>query len=309
MPIPLKWQWKFDRLREKIAGWFHSDPSNARPQMCPSCGTLVGTKATKCHQCGANLRFGLAAASRSLGRLMPAASPVTYILLTACCLFYGISVLFTIRLGASMVPEGGGLGALFNIGAIAGRALDLLGATIPAPYIYQQPWRLVTAIFLHGSLLHILFNMWVLMDIGPIVEELYGSARYLFLFIATGVVGYVVSSFIGYSSVGASGALLGLIGLLLAATTNRGGIAAKMLRSNLIRWVVYILIMGFMFQGIDNAAHIGGLAAGFGLGKIFADRQPQGASERRRAYALGWATAATVIACFVFMMMEFYQNR
>jgi len=73
--------------------------------------------------------------------------------------------------------------------------------------------------------------------------------------------------------------------------------------------VIYILVMGFMFSGIDNAAHLGGLAAGFGLGKIVADRQPHDAAERRRALALGWTTAATVVACFVFMMMEFYQNR
>ncbi|HLW99335.1 MAG TPA: rhomboid family intramembrane serine protease [Candidatus Acidoferrales bacterium] len=309
MPIPLRWQWKIDRLRERVAGFFRSDPSNARPQMCPSCGTLVGIKATKCHVCGANLRFGLAAASRSLGSLLPSASPVTYCLLTLCCLFYGISVLLSIRLGASMMPEGGGLGALFNIGGIDTKASILLGSSLPLPYNLQEPWRLVTAVFLHGSLLHILFNMWVLMDIGPVVEELYGSARYFFLYITTGAAGYVASSFLGHVSVGASGALLGLIGLLLAATTKRGGMASQMLRQNLIRWVIYILVMGFMFSGIDNAAHIGGLAAGFGLGKIVADRQPHDAAERRRALALGWTTAVTVVACFVFMMMEFYQNR
>ncbi len=69
-----------------------------------------------------------------------------------------------------------------------------MGASAPLPYDLAQPWRFVTAIFLHGSLLHIGFNMWVLMDLAPTIEELYGSARFLFIFIATGAFGYVVSS-------------------------------------------------------------------------------------------------------------------
>ena len=77
------------------------------------------------------------------------------------------------------------------------------------------------AIFLHGSLLHIGFNMWVLMDIGPQVEELYGSARYLFIYVVTGIGGYLLSSLFRTFSVGGSGALLGLIGVLLAITTGR----------------------------------------------------------------------------------------
>jgi uncharacterized protein YebE (UPF0316 family) len=89
----------------------------------------------------------------------------------------------------------------------------------------------------------------------------------------------------------------------------RGGAAAQMLRSSLIKWVVYILIIGFMFSGTDNAAHIGGLAAGFGLGKIVSDRQPQNATERKRANALGWATAIVVFVCFGLMVKEFLQNR
>ncbi len=184
-----------------------------------------------------------------------------------------------------------------------------MGASVPLPYEIHQPWRLVTACFLHGGLLHIVFNMWVLMDIGPIVEELYGSARYLFLYIVTGAAGYVASSMLGKVSIGASGALLGLIGLLLAATSKRGNAAAQMLRSQLIRWVIYIFVIGFLpGMGIDNAAHFGGLAAGFLLGRIVADRQPADAGERKRAYALGWAAALIVVVCFGFMFTDFYQE-
>ena len=135
--------------------------------------------------------------------------------------------------------------------------------------------------------MHIGFNMWVLMDIGPMVEELYGSARYFFLFVVTGAAGYVVSSLFGHLSVGASGSLLGLIGVLLAATTGRKSLAAQALRSALIRWLIYIGVLGFMFSGTDNAAHAGGLAAGYLLGRVMADRLPADVSERKRAEFAG----------------------
>jgi len=311
VPVPLRWQWKIDRVRDAISGFFRSNPENARPRMCPSCGTLVGTTATKCHVCGANVRFGMAAASRSLGRMMPTNAPVTYCILSLCCLLYGISLLYSTRSGNPLMPQGGGLSAIFNIGGIDGHTTLLLGSTLPWQYIvvYNQWWRLITAVFLHGSLMHIVFNMWVIMDIGPMVEELFGSARYLFLYIATGAFGYVVSSFFGNHSVGASGALLGLIGVLLASTTRSSGAAAQSLRSSLIKWIIYIAVLGFMMSGIDNYAHFGGLAAGFALGKLFVDRPPQGQSEVRTANILGWGTAIVVIGCFALMMDFFLHNR
>lgn len=307
MPLPLRWQWKLDRLRDSVKGFFRGNPQDARPRMCPSCGTLVGTTATKCHVCGASIRFGMAAASRSLGSLIPSNAPATYSLLSVCCLLYGISLLLTVRMGDSLLPEGGGLGALFGIGGIDQKALILLGCSVPFRYIVLEPWRLVTAVFLHGTLLHIAFNMWVLMDIGPAVEEIYGSARYLALFIATGVAGFILSClWNGGVSVGASGSLLGLIGLLIAVE-NTG---MQLTRAHLIQWVVIIFIIGFYpGSGTDNAAHLGGLVMGYGLGKVVADRQPRDADERRSANMLGWATAIVVVACFGFMLRFFFNNR
>lgn len=312
MPVPLRWQWKIDRVKDAITGFFRSDPENARPRMCPSCGTLVGTTATKCHQCGASIRFGMAAASRSLGRMMPTNAPVTYVLLSLCCLVYGITLLYSLRTGKSIMPEGSGIGAIMNIAAIDGRTLRLFGDLLPIHLMIaiNQPWRLVTAIFLHGSLLHIAFNMWVLMDIGPRVEEIYGSARYLFLYVATGVLGYLLSSFSMHESVGASGSIMGLVGLLIAVTTLTSGAAAKMERGALIRWVVIIFAIGFYpGSGVDNYAHFGGLAAGFALGKLFVDRPPQGSGETRTANMLGWGTAIVVVGCFALMMRLFLTYR
>ncbi len=183
-----------------------------------------------------------------------------------------------------------------------------MGASLPLAYNMSQPWRFVTAIFLHGSLLHIGFNMWVLMDIGPMVEELYGSARYLFLFVVTGVAGYILSSSVGHLSVGASGSLLGLVGVLLAATTGRKNMAAQALRSALIRWLIYIAVLGFVFSGTDNYAHLGGVASGYALGRLMPDRTPADLSERRMANFLGWVAGIAIAVSFGFMVMNYLQN-
>ena len=274
---------------------FGNNPENARPKLCPACGTLVGSSATKCHQCGASMTFSLAAASRSLGRFMPTTSPGTYGILMLSCLVYGVTLLATLRENGS---EGLG-GGLFNLGGIAGDVLQRMGASLPLPYNLQEPWRFVTAVFLHGSLLHIAFNMWVLMDVGPLVEEMYGTGRYLFLYVVTGIGGYLLSSGIGGGvSVGGSGALLGLVGVLLASTVGRKSAGMQMLRGQLIRWLIYIAILGFVVRGVDNYAHFGGLATGFLLGRIMADRPPADISERKRANALGWAAAIVVLASF-----------
>ncbi|MFZ3215720.1 MAG: rhomboid family intramembrane serine protease [Candidatus Acidiferrales bacterium] len=273
-----------------------SAKENPRPKLCPACGTLVGATATKCHQCGASLTFGMAAATRSLSRLLPATSPATYGILTLSCLLYGASLLATIRTVGFQAPAGGGFSAIMGLGGISGQILQKLGASLPWPFDLLQPWRLIMATFLHGGLLHIGFNMWVLMDIGPQVEELYGSARYLFIYVATGVGAYLLSGAIGHFSIGGSGALLGLIGVLFAITTNRRSASMQMLRSQLIKWLIYIGIMGFMLSGIDNAAHLGGFISGFALGKIMADRAPSSPEEWTRASLLGWTTAALIAA-------------
>lgn len=313
MALSLRLKWKLDRLRQQGNALFGSNKGSGRPSLCPSCGTLVGPNATKCHQCGANLTFSLAAASRSLSRLMPVTSPVTYAILTLSCLLYGVSLLATIRENGGMNPPGGGFGGLFNFGAINGQVLQRLGASLPLPYDIAQPWRFVMAIFLHGSLVHIGMNMWVLMDIGPQIEELYGSARYLFFYVVTGIAGFFLSSsaiLFGFPhfSVGGSASLLGLIGVMLAITTRRGGAAMQMLRSQLIRWLIYIGVFGLLFSAVDNTAHLGGLAAGYLLGRVIADRAPATAEERQRANLLGWGAAAVVIASFVVMLLGYFRT-
>jgi len=302
-------RFKLERFQKQLSAFFSGQKVAPRPKICPACGSLVGTTATRCHQCGASLTFGLAAASKSLGKLLPETAPVTYSILTICCAIYVATLIVTVRQTGFAMPSGGLFG-IFNLGAISNGVLKRAGASLPFAGQFgmpwqsdlHEPWRLLTAVFLHGSILHIAFNMWVLMDIGPVVEEMYGSARYLFIFVVTGIGGYVLSGFIGNFSMGASGALLGLIGALLATTMGRRSAGMQMLRSNLIRWLIYIAVLGFVFHFVDNWAHAGGFITGFILGKLLPSRPPASAEERKRAYAMGWAAGLAVVASFAFVI-------
>src|SRR5262245_753102 len=274
-----------------------------RPKICPACGSLVGINATRCHECGANLTFSLAAASKKLsGLLGDHEAPVTSALLIANILMFGVTFLALAANG-----EAGGMRILWGMG---GEASYRLGMSGPYPIFYRHQWyRLITAMFLHGGLIHIGFNMMSLMQLGPALEELYGSARYFFLYIVTGAFGFFVSAFpipfLGHYSLGASGALLGLVGAMLAVTTKRGGAFMRDLRARLISSVVILFMLGFAGMGLDNTAHFAGLASGFVLGKIYADRQPMNARERGRSNAMGWLAGAVVIASFVLMVLHY----
>jgi membrane associated rhomboid family serine protease len=310
MPLPVRWRYKLDRWRNNIRERFRSRPrAQPRPRLCPACGTLVGATATRCHQCGASMTFSLAAANRSLSKLLPHATPITYIILAFTSTVYVVSLLATMRRTGFAAPQGGLMGMIFGLGGINNVILIRMGASLPQGFNLEQPWRLVTAIFLHGSLLHIGFNMWALMSVAPIVEEIYGSGRFLFIYIVTGAFGYVLSSAVGNNSVGASGALVGLIGVLLAMTMGRQNAGLRMLRSQLISWLVYLALMGFMMRGmIDNFAHGGGLVAGFALGKLMVDRKPADNVERRRAEILGWAAALSIVVSFTFMLFYYFSQ-
>jgi len=240
----------------------------------------------------------MAAVNRGLSGVFTGPAPVTTALLVSNLLMFGVEWMALAAHGG-----GGGLSILWGVG---GEASYRLGMSAPyGIYVQHQWYRLITAMFLHGGLIHIGFNMMALMQLGPALEELYGSARYFFLYVVTGAFGFLASSFTGHYSLGASGGLLGLVGAMLAITTKRGGAYMRELRSRLVSSVVLLFVLGFMGMGIDNWAHGAGLAAGFGLGKIFADRQPMTVRERQIANALGWLAGIAVIASFAFMILHY----
>ncbi len=298
MPLPYRWQTRVDRLRDALRSMFRSNPRGPSPRLCPACNTLVGSGSTRCHECGANLNYSLAAASKSFSGILPGETSATTMIFITNILLFGVSLIVTMRSNDT-----------FNLlGGINGEVLDRLGDSRIDRVLHGEWWRLVTAIFLHGSLIHIAMNSWVLMDIGPPVEKVYGSARFLFLYITTGVIGFFFSAFAGHASVGASGSIMGLIGLLLAITTRRGGAYMKAFRKQLVVWVVSIFLFGFFVRGVDNYAHFGGLASGFLLGRVFEDREPLNPVERKRAYIFGWIAGIVLVVSFGLMLQEYFRS-
>jgi rhomboid protease GluP len=256
----------------------------------------VGISATRCHVCGANLRFGLAAWSKGLSEFFGGHAPVTTVLLVANIVMFAAELMGTIHAGKM-----GGLSILWSMD---NETLFRLGSSNIYSVIVQHQWyRPITAMFLHLGIIHIGFNMMVLLDIGPIVEELYGSARYLFIYIFTGALGFTLSMFFN-PALGASGALMGLLGVLIAVSGKRGTLEAKALRSRLISWAISVFAIGY-FMHADNYAHFGGLASGFILGKIMADRPPTNSSERNRAYVMGWLAGIVTVVSFVMMFLHY----
>ena len=146
-----------------------------------------------------------------------------------------------------------------------------------APLVQKdEPWRLFTALFLHGGLLHVGLNMWALHQAGQVVERLYGRAGFAVLYLVAGLLGNLASLWWkpGPVSVGASGAIFGVYGALLAyLVLQRGSVPNEIfreMRAGTLGFIGYSLFAGFSIPGIDNAAHLGGLLCGLVMGAALA---------------------------------------
>jgi membrane associated rhomboid family serine protease/Flp pilus assembly protein TadD len=165
-----------------------------------------------------------------------------------------------------------------------------------------QWWRLLTYMFLHGSLIHVAVNMWCLWNIGDLCESLYGRWSYIAIYLMTGVAGGVAS--VGWNpgvwSVGASGALFGLTGALVASfylgEFELSGISIKGVLGSLLFFTGFSLYFGFVSSGIDNACHIGGLVCGLILGALIARVAPQ--EDARRVSVLALVALAVAGSAF-----------
>jgi rhomboid protease GluP len=164
-----------------------------------------------------------------------------------------------------------------------------------------EQWRLFTNIFLHGGAFHLAFNMYALVSIGSILEPAFGKHRYLLCYIATGILASITSIAFNDNivSVGASGAIFGLDGLLLALLITKNinipQEARKSLLTSTLIFIGYNLFYGFAKTGIDNAAHIGGLVSGFIFGLLYylTVKQPE------RSKLISGVIALVVIASVV----------
>ena len=138
------------------------------------------------------------------------------------------------------------------------------------PFTQREPWRLFSAMFLHAGAIHLGFNMWALWNLGNIAERFYGNTQFALIYLFSGLFGSLASLFFAARmavSVGASGAIFGVTGALLAAVLHKrdrlpAPLVASM-RASLLIFVGYSLFLGFTSGVVDNAAHIGGLVSGY----------------------------------------------
>ena len=135
-------------------------------------------------------------------------------------------------------------------------------------------WRLATSVFVHGGLIHLVVNMWSLLMIGPLVERIFGHLAFTVLYLAAGIGGAIASATVPplRVSVGASGAICGILGGLLAfLVVHHRAIpptVLRQLRKNVFGVVIFMAVLGAVVPNIDQAAHFGGLAVGFGSGLL-----------------------------------------
>ena len=261
-----------------------------RHKNCDACGKLLDRDATVCPYCDARVSsYGVTVAGRVVDRLLPGSGSMTVGVMIACGLVFLYGVLTT-----------------GDVWSPSGKASILFGANWgPLMAGGGEWWRLFSYNFLHGGALHIGFNLYALMIVGPLVERWYGVSRATIIYIASGVVGGIASHLVSPMaiSVGASGAVLGLIGAGVAAGHLSGTGQGQELRRQLMRWFVFILLFGFIVPGIDNAAHIGGFVAGVGLGAGLSFNRMVTARERTAFGAIALGLSVTCIYALVMALI------
>jgi len=307
MELPPKLWFRLERLknalREALGSKTQSYDTSHR--MCPNCRALIDRDASVCPLCGASVkraraRGTSAAPERFLG-VIPIPSTATSVVVVANLALYAIAWYMTASASAQ-------LGAAPSMGGVSGEVLLRLGAKSAHIFVGQW-WRLVTAIFLHAGLLHVGFNLWCIFDLGPEVEALFSTPKFIVLYLTTGVVGFLLSlwwSPFGLS-VGASGAILGLIGILIGVSFHHGHLG-KAYRGQLWRWVIYIFVFGLLSGlfgfGLDNAAHAGGLVSGLLLGYFVPEGEPQTRASENFWNTLAVLSVIIIAGSFALMALQ-----
>ena len=175
-------------------------------------------------------------------------------------------------------------------------------------------WTVLSAGWLHGSALHILFNMMVLRQIGPITADIYGGSRMVIIYVVSSACGFLVSSTAGVImpplpiiggapyTLGASAAVFGLVGSLMYYG-RRGG--SSLMTSQLSSWVLSMAIFGVIVPGIDNYAHAGGFAGGYLVGMWLDPLKPERISHMVGALVCLLATVLAIVWSFIYVTAIF----
>lgn len=254
--------------------------------MCQVCRGLIEASAKTCPLCG---RESVPRARLSTTNITESGNFFSLIILT-------INIVLFVLMAMVEIRNGGG-GEKFIQSASTG-VLNDFGALVPSLVRSGQWWRLVTFNFLHIGLIHLLFNSSALFSIGPQVEGIFGSQKFVFAYVGTGTASAFASYlFLPNNSAGASGAIFGLIGLMAVYGYRQGGSFGRALMKQMLIWAAIGLMFGF-FIGANNVAHIGGLIAGAGLGFVLEPDSPVTAGSVARWNAVAIACIGLVAISF-----------
>jgi rhomboid protease GluP len=257
--------------------------------LCPSCGRLTNADAPTCLVCGRRNPglWGFAGPLRALFRHRSFVNVIT----VACVVLYVLSLIIDPH-----APVGAN--GFMNLLPASTAALRYLGATGAEPWHAGQWWTLFTAIYLHGNVLHILFNVLWIRQLGPAVEELYGPSRLVVIFTVAGAAGFLASDLFVYNlTVGASGSIFGLLGALVAFGQKRGGAFGAMVLRQYGQWALVLFVFGFVMREVNNVAHAGGFVGGYVAGWLLTYAEHR--SETGFDQLLALASVAVTAAAFV----------
>jgi len=240
--------------------------------VCPSCGSLVGVNDDRCYTCGrANPGlWGFGPALRRIGADFGFAP----IVIGTCAVIYTLMLLAS---GSGLRVAAGAMTFLVP----SQQAMIMFGASGAYPVFVQGKWwTLLTASWLHGNFLHILFNMMWVRDLAPALIDLIGVPRTVIVYVVSGICGFLLSSVMMYSPIpipffggapltlGASASILGLLGALMHYGRKSG---SRLIHSTALNYVVILFVMGIAMSGfgVDNTAHLGGFLGGYGVSALF----------------------------------------
>ncbi len=237
-------------------------------QICGECGALQPHEAKTCSSCGEKLASAPARFLKTIGLSMPAFLSVSSLLWLAI-----IGIYFR------MMVEWKGQGLM----RWEAEALIAHGALWPPAFWEGQYWRIGTANFLHIGWLHVFFNTAGLSQVGPAIEDVYGRGRMVFFFALTGILAMLASAIFNPNALtaGASGALMGLIGVAAGWGHRSKTTHGKNVRDQMIKWGVYTMLFGLVMNA-NHVAH----AAGFIVGGILGYAYPTQALEKTKGSAV-----------------------
>jgi len=260
--------------------------------LCPRCHKIVSSEAETCPHCGQRKPglWGATATIRKLGLQLNFPHLIT--------VFCGALYLLALLLDPSAIFQTQGLMQILSPSL---EASIKLGVTGTRPVTYGWWWTLITAIYLHGGLLHIFFNMMWVRQLGPVVEELFGPFRLFAIFTIAGITGFIASTLAGHAfTLGASGSIFGLLAAAIAYGRRAG---SQLFTRQFLQWAVLLFVMGFIMPGVDNWAHGGGFIGGYAAAYVFSRSSER---EGLGAYLLGGLCLLATVGAFALQFIAVF---